>query len=527
MTDRTLQADFIVAGATLIDGSGGPAVQGDLAVLGERIVAVGSFDHPAGVPVIDGRGQVLAPGFIDSHTHDDGYLLAHPDMLPKVSQGITTVVTGNCGISLAPLERADIPQPLDLLGPAELFRFSTFRAWMDALRETPAAVNVIPLVGHTTLRVAVMDDTSRAANASERAAMRALLQEAMDAGAFGVSTGTFYPPASAAPTDEIIDVCQPLKPSGDAGHGGIDGRGIGNGNGSHGTDSRGVDRCGTDRRGIGRRAIYATHLRDEADHIVPAMEEALLIGRELDCRVVFSHHKLAGERNHGRTRETLDMITRAAAHQPVCLDCHPYPATSTMLRLDRARLASRTMITWSKGHPEATGREFSDVMQELGLDDEAAVARLAPAGAIYFLMDPADVNRIFAHPLTMVGSDGLPFDPHPHPRQWGTFPNVLRTMVREQQLLSLEAAIHKMTGLAADQYGIAHRGLLREGYHADLVLFDPATVTDVATFSAPVQASQGIHTVWVNGKPVWDGERTSTQRPGQVLTPGDALPRSS
>lgn len=493
MTLPTLQADFIVAGATLIDGSGGPAQPGDLAVLGERIVAVGSFAHPAGVPVIDGRGQVLAPGFIDSHTHDDGYLLAHPDMLPKVSQGITTVVTGNCGISLAPLQRDNIPQPLDLLGPAELFRFGTFRAWMDALRSTPAAVNVIPLVGHTTLRVAVMDDTSRAANDTERAAMRGLLQEALDAGAFGVSTGTFYPPASAAPTDEIIDVCLPLKAAKQA----------------------------------GRPGLYATHLRDEADHIVPAMEEALLIGRELDCRVVFSHHKLAGERNHGRTRETLDLINRAAASQPVCLDCHPYPATSTMLRLDRARLASRTMITWSKGYPEATGRDFAEVMQELGLDDEAAVARLAPAGAIYFLMDPADVKRIFAHPLTMVGSDGLPFDPHPHPRQWGTFTNVLRTMVREQQLLSLEAAIHKMTGLAADQYGIAGRGLLRQGYHADLVLFDPATVTDTATFSAPIQASQGIHAVWVNGKQVWDGEQTSTQRPGHVLTPGDASVRST
>jgi N-acyl-D-amino-acid deacylase len=492
MTLPTLQADFIVAGATLIDGSGGPAQVGDLAVLGDRIVAVGSFAHPAGVPVIDGRGQVLAPGFIDSHTHDDGYLLAHPDMLPKVSQGITTVVTGNCGISLAPLQRDNIPQPLDLLGPAELFRFATFRAWMDALRNTPAAVNVIPLVGHTTLRVAVMDDTSRAANDTERAAMRGLLQEALDAGAFGVSTGTFYPPASAAPTDEIIDVCQPLKVAKQA----------------------------------GRPGLYATHLRDEADHIVPAMEEALLIGRELDCRVVFSHHKLAGERNHGRTRETLDLINRAAASQPVCLDCHPYPATSTMLRLDRARLASRTMITWSKGYPEATGRDFAEVMQELGLDDEAAVARLAPAGAIYFLMAPTDVQRIFAHPLTMVGSDGLPFDPHPHPRQWGTFTNVLRTMVREQQLMSLEAAIHKMTGLAADQYGIAGRGLLRQGYHADLVLFDPATVTDMATFSAPIQASQGIHAVWVNGKQVWDGEQTSTQRPGHVLTPGEALVRS-
>lgn len=483
-----LQADFIVAGATLIDGTGGPGCPGDLAVRDGRIVAVGAFDHPPGARIIDAAGMALAPGFIDSHTHDDGYLLAHPDMLPKVSQGITTVVTGNCGVSLAPLSRQEIPQPLDLLGPTELFHYPTFRAWIDALADTPAAVNVIPLVGHTTLRVAVMDDTSRAANDAERQAMRALLQEALDAGAFGVSTGTFYPPASAAPTDEIIDVCQPLR-----------------------------GRAG---------AIYATHLRDEADHIVPAMEEALLIGRELDCRVVFSHHKLAGERNHGRSRETLDLISQAAARQPVCLDCHPYPATSTMLRLDRARLASRTMITWSKGYPAATGRDFSDVMAELGLDDEAALARLAPAGAIYFLMNPADVNRIFSHPLTMVGSDGLPFDPHPHPRQWGTFTNVLRTLVREQRLLSLEAAIHKMTGLAAAQYGLAGRGLLREGYHADLVLFDPANVTDTATFSAPIQASRGIHHVWVNGKPVWDGERTGTERPGQVLSPGNAIPWS-
>jgi N-acyl-D-aspartate/D-glutamate deacylase len=476
-----MQADLIITNALLVDGSGADPVHGHVAILGDRIAAVGNFDCPPDVPVLDAGGRVLAPGFIDSHTHDDGYLLAHPDMTPKVSQGVTSVVTGNCGISLAPLSCEAVPQPLDLLGPAELFRFATFAQWLDALRETPAATNVIPLVGHTTLRVAVMgEDVGRAATADERQAMRELLDAAMQAGAFGVSTGTFYPPAAAAPTDEIIDVCAALS---------------------------------------GREAIYATHLRDEADHIVPAMEEALTIGRAVNARVVFSHHKLAGSKNHGRSRETLDMITRAAKDQPVCLDCHPYPATSTMLRLDRVRIASRTMITWSKGYPAATGRDYADVKAELGLDDDAMLARLAPAGAIYFLMDPQDVRRIFEHPLTMVGSDGLPFDPHPHPRQWGTFPQVLRRLVREEGVLTLAAAIHRMTGLAAQQYGLAERGLLREGYHADLVLLDPERVNDLATFEKPVQISEGIDRVWVNGRPVWDGRQASGETPGQVLRP--------
>ena len=476
-----MQADFIITNALIVDGTGAPAVPGHLAIRGQTIAAVGQFALPDGVPCIDARGKVLAPGFIDSHTHDDGYLLAHPDMRPKVSQGITTVVTGNCGISLAPLSARDaLPQPLDLLGPPALFGFDTFADWLARLARQPAATNVIPLVGHTTLRVAVMDDTSRAATPAERSAMAALLDEAMDAGAFGISTGTFYPPASAAPTDELLDVCAPLA---------------------------------------GRAAIYATHLRDEADAIVPAMEEALLIGRATGARVVFSHHKLAGERNHGRSRETLDLISRAAESQPVCLDCHPYPATSTMLRLDRVRLASRTMITWSQGYPEATGRDYSDVQAELGLDDDAMLARLAPAGAIYFLMDPQDVTRIFEHPLTMVGSDGLPFDPHPHPRQWGTFTHVLRRLVREERVLSLPAAIHRMTGLAAEQYGLEKRGLLRKEYHADVVLLDPETVTDLATFAAPVQQSQGIDAVWVNGELVWNGQQPSGALPGQVLEP--------
>lgn len=474
--------DLAILGAKLLDGSGSPAIEADLAVTDGRIARIGEVEAGRARRTVRGEGLTLAPGFIDSHTHDDGYLIAHPDMTPKVSQGVTTVVTGNCGISLAPLVRSEVPQPLDLLGPGELFRYPRLADWRAAVEAACPAVNAVPLIGHTTLRVAAMADTGRPAADQEIAAMRDLLERAMDDGGFGISTGTFYPPAAAAPPEEVIAVCASLA---------------------------------------GRRAIFATHLRDEADAIVPAMEEALAAARSCGATLVFSHHKLAGAANHGRSRETLALIARAAADMPVCLDCHPYPATSTMLRLDRARLASRTLITWSKGYPAAAGRDFAEVCADLGLDDAAAVDRLKPAGAIYFLMDEADVARIFADPRTMVGSDGLPFDPHPHPRQWGTFPRVLGAFVRERGILGLAEAVHRMTGLAAANYGLPERGLLREGYWADLVLFDAATVADRATFAEPKQISAGIVGVWTNGEPVWNGTAAvdAGGMRGRVLSP--------
>lgn len=469
---------LIFKNAVIVDGSGQKPFIGSVAVEGDSICAVGDVAEVEGATVIDLDGKVIAPGFIDSHTHDDGYLLVHRDMTPKVSQGITSVVTGNCGISLAPLVQDNVPQPLDLLGPGDLFRFQHFRDWLNALDEQPAAVNVIPLVGHTTLRVNVMKDLQREATDQECSQMKSLVQEALNDGAFGISTGTFYPPAREASTRELVAVCEPLR---------------------------------------GRGAVYATHLRDEADHIVEAIDEALLVGKESDCTVIFSHHKLAGERNHGRSVETLGRIAEASENQAVCMDCHPYPATSTMLRLDRVRLASRTMITWSTPFPEVKGRNFDDVQQEWGLSDEETLERLSPAGAIYFLMDQQDVDRIFQFPLTMVGSDGLPFDPHPHPRQWGTFTRVLRRMVRECHLLSLEEAVYRMTGLPAQQYGLVKRGHIAQGCYADLVIFDPHSVSDMATFEDPVQISQGIQQVWVNGRQVWNGEKATGEFPGRVL----------
>ena len=236
--------DYVLAGGTVIDGTNTPGRRADVGVRGDRVVAVGDLSLAAARERIDVSGMVVAPGFIDSHTHDDNYLLRKRDMTPKISQGVTTVVTGNCGISLAPLADAAPPAPLDLLDEGGSFRFTSFAAYLQALRETPAAVNAACMVGHSTLRAAVMPELHRPANAGEIDAMRALADEALASGAIGISTGTFYPPAAQATTEEIIEVCRPL-----AEHGGV----------------------------------YATHMRDEGEHIVAALEETFRIGRET-CR---------------------------------------------------------------------------------------------------------------------------------------------------------------------------------------------------------------------------------------------------
>ncbi|MCA8020169.1 N-acyl-D-amino-acid deacylase family protein [Burkholderia metallica] len=471
--------DVILRGGALIDGTGAARFDADLGVTGARIAAIGDLRDASAARVIDAAGQVVAPGFIDSHTHDDAFVLTDPDVEPKVAQGVTTVIAGNCGISLAPLlAQQDVPQPLDLLGAWQHFRFASFGAYLDALDAAPAAVNTAALVGHSTLRVRHMADLGRAASPTEIAAMAADVRDAMAAGAFGVSSGTFYPPAMAATTDELIDVCAPLRETG---------------------------------------GVFATHLRDETDAIIASLDEAFSIGRALGVRVVLSHHKVAGKANHGRSAETLAHIDAQRAHQPLCLDCHPYPATSTMLRADRIRQSSRVLLAWSRPHPELAGRDFHELLPLFGDSIDAAIDALQPAGAIYFVMDEADVERIIGHELAMVGSDGLPNDARPHPRLWGTFPRVLGEFSRERKLFPLEAAVRKMTGLTAEQFGIAERGRLAVGYYADLVVFDPARVIDRATFASPTLRPEGIEHVFVNGRAVLEHGRHTGVRPGLAL----------
>lgn len=475
-TDR--RCDLLIRNAAIIDGTGAERATGDVAIAGDRIAAVGRLEDWRAAQEIDASGLVAAPGFIDAHTHDDRLLLSAPDMAAKVSQGVTTVVIGNCGISLAPLVTDRAPPPLDLIDDGGWFRFARFADFVEEVTAKPAAVNAACLVGHTTLRVGTLDRLDRPATRPEIARMRALAADSLDAGAIGISTGLFYAPAFNAPTEEVIAVCEPLA---------------------------------------ARRGLYVTHMRDEAEHVLDSLDETFRIGREAKAPVVVSHHKVAGVANHGRSRETLPKIAAAMRRQPVGLDAYPYVASSTVLRTDMVERAAKVLVTWSKARPDLAGLELADIARRMNCSPTEAAAKLQPAGAVYFMMAEEDVRRILSFPATMIGSDGLPHDRHPHPRLWGTFPRVLGHYAREIGLFSLETAVHKMTGLTAARFGLTGRGVLQPGAFADLVLFDPATVIDRASFEQPMTPAAGIRTVFVNGRAVWNDGGPTGARPGRIL----------
>jgi N-acyl-D-amino-acid deacylase len=479
-----MRYDLVIRNGTVVDGTRAPRYGADLAIMGDRISALGSVPEK-GRSEIDASGFVVAPGFIDAHTHDDRLMLSAPDMAPKVSQGVTTVVAGNCGISLAPAPRgmsAPILPPIDLLDDdGGWFRFPTFRSYVEELQARPAATNCALLVGHTMLRAQAMADVGRPAGKAEIATMQRMTEEALASGAIGVSTGLYYEPARAATTEEVIEVCRPLAE---------------------------------------HEGIYCTHMRDEGARVIDSLDESFRIGRELGVPVVISHHKVVGTPNHGRSAETLPFIERAMRSQRIALDCYPYCASSTILSYSRTLVASTTLVTWSKPHPEFAGRKLDEIAAKMGLGIEETVARLLPAGAIYFSMDEADVRRILAFEHTMIGSDGLPHDTAPHPRLWGSFPRVLGHYSRGLNLFPLETAVHKMTGLTARSFGLDSRGVVREGAFADLAIFDAGAVDEAASFAQPIRPAKGIHAVIVNGTVVWkDGEPTGA-RPGRVLRRG-------
>jgi len=478
-------ADTVIQGVRVLDGSGAPGFQADVALVDERIAAIGSLTHLEAGERIDGAGLALAPGFIDVHTHDDTNVIRTPDMLPKLSQGVTTVVVGNCGISASPVSlRGAPPDPMNLLGGRGDFVYPTFADYTRAVNAACPTVNVAALIGHTALRNNHMDRLDRRATETEIAAMRAQLREALEHGAIGLSTGLAYASARSADTTEVQALAQELDAFG---------------------------------------ALYTTHLRSEFAEILQAMQEAYDIGTHARVPVIVSHLKCAGAGNWGRSQEVLASLDTAGRYLPVGCDCYPYSASSSTLDLKQVTDEFDIDITWSDPHPEMAGRKLATIAAQWQVSLMEAARRLQPAGAVYHGMHEDDVRRILAHRLTMIGSDGLPNDPLPHPRLWGAFPRVLGHYSRELGLFSLEQAVHKMTGLSAARFGLRDRGLIREGHYADLVLFDPAHVADRANYAAPQQPAAGIAAVWVNGAlSYYEGQLTGSHA-GRWLPRGGDL----
>ena len=476
--------DTLLSGGTVIDGTGKDAYRADLAIRDDRIVAIGDLHPACAAREIDVRSKCVAPGFIDTHTHDDHACMSASIMASKISQGVTTVVVGNCGVSLAPLDQPSaVPEPINLLGEPGDFRFADFQSYFDAVDAARPATNVVALVGHSSLRVAAMRDLERPAAPRELDAMIGLLEDAMRAGAGGLSTGVFYPLGRAADSGEIIPL---VRTAGE--HGGI----------------------------------YATHMRDEHDGVLESMREVFDAARAGGAPLLISHHKCAGARNWGRSTETLALLDSVRTTQDVSLDMYPYDAGSSVLDLDLLEDGMRVLITWSTAHPTASGRYLDEIAREWDCTEREAGEALKPAGACYFFMSEADVRRIMQHPSAMIGSDGLPMDRHPHPRLWGTFPRVIRRYAIEQGLFPIEEAIRKMTGLPAHRFGLRGRGTVAVGNYADLVVFDPLTITDRATYANPTLASEGIDHVFVNGRLTWDSHQESPAGHGRLLRLGAA-----
>ena len=477
--------ETLIREVQVVDGTGAPSYLANVALQNGKIAAI---HHASAAPVtihakqlIDGTGLVLSPGFIDAHTHDDTMVIRQPQMLPKLSQGVTTVIVGNCGISASPFTLSNsgsAPDPMQLLGPDNVFCYPRFIDYRNAIKAAQPAVNVAAMIGHTALRSNHMDHLNRSATAPEIKAMCQQLAESLQAGAAGLSTGLAYASAQAATTEEVKQLAQELSL-----HGGV----------------------------------YTTHLRSEFETILDAMEEAFDIGRSAKTSVVVSHLKCAGIANWGRSTEILSSLEQASRYQAIGCDCYPYTASSSTLDLKQVTDEFEIFITWSDAEPSMAGQTLQAIADQWKIPLIDAAKRLQPAGAIYHCMESRDVERILAHPLTMIGSDGLPEDPHPHPRLWGTFPRVIGHYSRTLNLFPLTEAVRKMTSLPAQRFHLTERGKIETGYWADLVLFDPETISDTASFSHPERCAAGIHSVWVNGVLSFTHGKATQQRAGRFL----------
>jgi N-acyl-D-aspartate/D-glutamate deacylase len=481
--------DIVIRNATVLDGTGSPGISADVAVSDGRIAEVSERGiNGAADTEIDATGLHLAPGLIDTHAHDDGAFFRHPGMEFKLAQGVTTVVSGNCGFSAVPAdpEQDSVAASGGILAGLD-GAFTDLSGYFAAALERQPAINNMMLVGHNTVRSIVMGNERRAPTPGELAQMRDHVAQALDQGACGFSTGLIYRPGRWSETEEVIELAAMAKD---------------------------------------HDALYTTHMRNEGDRLLEAVDETLTIGREAGVHAHISHHKAAGVGNWGKIRASLEKVDQALAEgQRVTLDVYPYTAGSGRMieyfNLDNINrdLAEVIRIASCPAFREYEGRMAKDIAaaEERDVTEVIHSILTAPKGdrtiCIHFIIDEADVETNLAHKDMMVGSDGIPdLRGKPHPRLFGTFPKVLGHYVRERGILSLPEAIRRMTSLPARVFGMEQRGQIRSGNWADLLLFDAASVIDRATYDQPQSEPAGIHTVIVNGEVAY--QNPGAEQPG-------------
>lgn len=485
-----------------MDGTGSVGVVRDVGIKGDRIVDIRPGIEDESSEKLDASGLTLAPGFIDVHSHDDFHVLIEPEVRHNILQGITTVIVGNCGFGAAGSEAGKAQMRAINEPSAVLPDWARYAGYLEEVDKTSPVLNVAALVGHHTARRQAMGGVeNRPPTEKELNDMLASVEEGMAAGAVGMSTGLVYEPGRYATTEEVIALARVV--------------------GRHG-------------------GLYVSHMRNEGSGLLDSVRETIHIGDAGGCGVEISHHKVNGEANWGMVVQSLELIEKAIAEgKNVTADQYPYTARSTMLfaLVQNGTFSSGeggamgksapsdVLLASVPGRPEYEGRDLQSFVEEFDLPGEEAANKLLSDIShdilvAAFGMGEGDVRMVMAHSSTMIGTDGLDRGSKPHPRAWGTYPRILGKYVRDEGVISLENAVYKMTHMPATKFAIADRGLVKTGCYADLVLFDPDTVLDSATYENPRVGPVGMPHVIVNGEfAVRDGKHMGS-RTGRALRRG-------
>ena len=527
--------DLVIKGGRVLDGTGNPWLKKDVGISEGKIKRVGYVERSDG-ETIDAEGMIVSPGIVDLHNHSDMGILAYPGGESYVMQGVTTVVVGNCGLALAPVNPDNLALLQRYLSPfgagrgEQRWEWRTQAEFYGVVEKQGIAPNLAPFVGQGTVRIAVKGFDDSEASKEEMNEMKKLVVQGLEDGAFGLSTGLIYPPGSYSSTEELIELASVVKEYG---------------------------------------GMYASHIRNEGHSLIEAVEEAIRIGEANDIPVEIVHHKASGRANWGKVNATLRLMEQARQRGvEVNCDVYPYTAGSTTItavlptwamaggvekmleRLKDEKTRDSIAKEMSSGpmgglegirnagwdaifiaacrKKEYEGKHLEEILKETNRSDDPYQGLLGlfleiegNASVVMFGMDEADVRTVMASPLSSIISDSWVTAPRaggkPHPRTYGTFPRVLGKYVREEKLLTLEEAVRKMTSLPAAKVGLNDRGIIKEGFWADIVVFDADTIEDKATYTDPHQYPEGIKCVLVNGQAVVDQGKLTEAKPGRAL----------